>query len=69
MNVLKKPIHLLDNRRSYMSSKEIEKYRSQIVNQDNKPVCEDLSAIQVVRLGIEAMCRDRFRLVEADIDV
>lgn len=64
-----KKIHLLDTRKSTITSKEIQRYRDEITNQDNSPVCENISTMELVGIGAKGMENDDFCLVKGQLDV
>lgn len=62
-------IHLLDTKRSNLTSKEIQRYRQEITKQENSPVCKDMSTKELIGIGVKDMEADNFRLVKGQLDV
>ena len=53
-----------DNRRSYLSDKSINDYKSQITKIKNKPICSNCSTFEVSEIGVAQMATDRFRITK-----
>lgn len=64
-----KKVYILDNNRSSLSKKDIEKYKSEITKIKNSPVCPSLSTSQVIDIGIMSMEERKYRLIEGQLDV
>lgn len=58
-----------DVNRSILSSKEIEKFRGEIVRQQGSPVCPRQSTMKLVDIGAKAMNSDDFHLANGHVDV
>ena len=57
-------IRTADNRKSYLSNKSINEYKSQITKIKNKPVCSNYSTFEVSEIGVAQMATDRFRITK-----
>lgn len=62
-------MHLLDTNKSCLTSKEIEQFRQEITNQDNSPICKDISTMGLSTIGVNSMKTDNFCLVKEQLDV
>ena len=67
MNIGK--IWLLDKNISKLSNDGINKYKSEITKQKNKPICTHLSTGEVAIKGADLMRKDNFSLIKEKIDV
>lgn len=62
-------MYLLDIHRSYLSKKDIAKYRAQIVKEPSYSVCGGASLNTVIASGIAGMKADGFQLVKGQLNV
>lgn len=62
-------IHLMDTNRSHLTVKEISQFTREITRQKNSPVCDDLSTVELARIGAKYMEADHFQLVKGQLDV
>lgn len=62
-------IHIMDTKRSCLSHSDIAKYMSEITKQKNSPICEDLSTMDIVKIGITEIINAGFCLAEEQFDV
>ena len=58
-----------DASKSYLSSEEIARYKSEITKQEGGVVCRRKSTMDVADVGAKAMAADGFRLVKEQMDV
>lgn len=61
-----KNIYLIDRCRSVLSSYEIKKFKTEITKIKCQSVC---STVDVVKLGIQMMNLDKFKLLETQLDI
>ena len=61
--------YLLDTNRSCLTSREIQQFRQEITNQENSPVCKELSTMELVDIGARSMVSNKFCLVKGQLDV
>lgn len=62
-------IRILDNYKSFLSKKDVAQYKEEITKIKNKPVCSDLSTMDVIKIGVNEMEKKRFRLIKGKFDV
>lgn len=65
----KRTFFILDKSRSTISKKDIKKYRSEVTKIKNSPVCSSYTTAQVSDIGIRAMEKRHYRLIEGQLDV
>ena len=69
MNISRKIPRLLDPNRSYLSDRDIEKFRSQIIKEPGYSVCGGIPLDIVIARGMAQTKADGFRLANDPIDI
>lgn len=62
-------VRILDAYKSFLSEDDIEKFSKEITKIKNSPVCPNLTTMEVIEIGLEAMKKDGFCFVEEQLDV
>lgn len=64
-----KSINLYDKNISCLLDSDIKQFQSEITKQKNKPICPNLSTLEVAQKGANLMKDNKFCLVKDGIDV
>ena len=62
-------IKLLDTKRSILTSKEIHRFRQEIVKIKDIPICKYMTTNELVNNGINCMKEDHFYFTKKKLDI